>query len=315
MNPFAEPEEGTEVEESADTATPTEESTEDVEAALAEADPEGEEDQSYGKFEDEESPTEDAAPEKGKPSRGVQKRISRLVSERNAAQDELTAAQVELAKYKATAEYLADLDGVVSEKYQNNLDLLRFDATFMETFATLAEKDPTLAQAAARVKAAMQQNGETIVTTPKTPATPAEEQAPSENPALSAVLERDVKRNFAEVLGGHNLKPHIVNAVTRDVLAEMDASELVDATPAEVVEMAKLYLRETGIPFSEALLPAKDGEKVKPSTKGSSRPAASPKADAQAAEGQERPKYKTREELDAARAKRLNQFFRENFNE
>ncbi len=123
-----------------------------------------------------------------------------------------------------------------------------------------------------------------------------------------------MKRNFNEVLGGHNLKPHIINAVTRDVLGEMEASELVDVTPAEVVEMAKLYLKETGIPFSEALQPAKDGEKVKPSTKGTSRPAASPKTDAEAADKAERPRYNTREELDAARAKRLNQFFRENFN-
>lgn len=279
-------------------AAPAESTPEAAEAA------EAAEDDSFGKF---------TEPGKGKPSQGVQKRISKLVGERNSLREMVEQRELALAAAKAKAETLETLHQAVSEKYRTNPDLLRFDADFMSTFEKLAAKDPSLAQAAAKVKAAM--NGVKIVTTPEQTAIADEavetDEAAEIDPALEAVLTRDVTRQFTEVLTQHEVKPHFVQAALRDVMLHVPVAQLVNATPEQVVELAKVYFEETGIPPTEFLAPQKAGKKAPASTAGRQAPRVTPAASA--GETPETPKFKTREEYEAHRQKRFAQLARETY--
>jgi len=228
-------------------------------------------------------------------------RLSKVVSQRNVLRDNLSAAEQALARVEGQLSQYKELDGLVSAKYASNHDLLKFDSEFMETWDRLAKADPSLAQAAAKVKAAM--GNPALETTINTPAAPAEEQA-TPNAAISKLLEREVKSVFKEALGPH-IKSHFVESVARDVLANVDLNALADLTKEQAVEMAKVYFTDTGTPPAEYLIPTQAAAAApKPATKGSQGvPAAA--ARTPGTEEPTAPQFKSREEFDKARGKRF----------
>jgi len=237
-------------------------------------------------------------------------RLAKVIHERNALRDGMSEAERSLANIQGKLTALQKLEGVFAEKYQTNPDLAKFDATFMETFDRLASSDPALAQVAAKVKAAMGVPVTEIDNTDEV-AAPA---APASSPAVQKLLLNQVKTSFNEALGEH-IKPHFVEAVVRDVLTELSAEEVAEATSEQIVEMAKVYFKSTNTPPSEYMAPAKGTKAApKPSTKGSQgAPAARSAASAEPAA--ETPKFKTREEFDAARSKRFAAITKELFEE
>jgi cell pole-organizing protein PopZ len=249
------------------------------------------EDTSYGKFEQGEKPKAPAAV--------PYPRFSKVVAERNDLRGQMSAAEKALARVEGQLAEYKHLDDVVAEKYLAKPELLKFDATFMETFDKLASADPTLKAAAAKVKAAMG----TTMTVEQTPATPAQEEAaPAENSAVTRLLEREVKNVMKEALAPH-IKGHFVEAVTRDVLANVGLDDLADITAEQAVELAKVYFEQTGTPPVEYMVVSEKAGSPKPAVKGSAAPArvsgAPTKTEA------ETPKFKTREEFDKARAGRF----------
>jgi len=240
-------------------------------------------------------------------------RLAKVIHERNALRDNMSEAEKSLAHVQGKLSALQKLEGVFVEKYQTDPDLAKFDAAFMETFDRLATSDPSLAQAAAKVKAAMGVPVTEIDNTNEA-AAPAAPAAPASSPAVQKLLLNQVKTSFNEALGEH-IKPHFVEAVVRDVMTELSAEEVAEATPEEIVEMAKVYFKSTNTPPSEYMAPAKGNKAApKPSTKGSQgAPAARSAASAEPAA--ETPKFKTREEFDAARSKRFAAITKELFEE
>lgn len=241
-------------------------------------------------------------------------RLAKVIHERNTLRDDMSEAQQSLAVIEAKLAGLAPLQEVFTEKYQGNADLARFDATFMETFETLAKTDQAVAQAADRIRAAMGAPKMTapVTTTVAAPAAPASE--PSKQDLLvERLMAKEVKSAFTAALGEH-LKPNFIEAVTKDVLTELSASELADASAEQIIEMAKVYLKSTNTPPSEYLIPKANGSAPKPSTKGSQGAPAAVAAQA-AQEVAETPKFKTREEFDAARSKRFQAITKDLFGE
>lgn len=235
-------------------------------------------------------------------------RFAKVVSGRNDARLALSEAEKSLAAVNAKLEALEGVTSVVSEKYRANPDLLKFDSEFMETFEQLAKTDPNLAKAAEAVKAAM--NGVKPVQTDPKPTPEADEQPEVLAPAVAKIFVRDAKNTITSALSEHGVKPHFIEAVARDVIANVDAEDLADLTPAQAVEMAKIYFKDLGVGADEFLAPKKQ-QAPKPETRGKTRPAAAPTGAGDG--GEEPPKFKTREEFDAARSKRFAALVRESF--
>jgi hypothetical protein len=272
-----------------------------AEAAAEEtADEAGDED-GFGSFEE----------PKAKPATVPYTRLSKVIAERNSLRDELSEAELSLATINGKLAQLSKVEEAVAEKYRGNVDLLKYDATFMDIFEAQAKVDPTLAAAAAKVRAAM--NGNPMTEKPVN--APAEQPAaPATDPAVQRILERDARNTIKSVLAEKGVKPVFAEAVARDVLANVDPTDLADVDEATVVELAKVYFQETGAVPAEYLVPKQGAASPKPATTGKARPATTPAAEA-AAPGDDAPKFKSREEFDAARNKRFVALAREAFGE
>lgn len=254
-------------------------------------------DDSYGKFE---TPSDDAKPKHNHPI--PQKRLNKVIGERNEAREALAAAEVRLAAAEARAETLEQFQKVVDAHYRENPGLLDFDARFMEKFAEMAEADPTIANVANHIKAAMSGEERPNVTTENTQAE--EQEVEDFNPAVAKILERDVTRQINEVLTESGVKQSYVKAVARDVLNAFDVEELADATPEDIVEMAKVYFEETGVEAKDFLVATKKGSKA-PATTSGRRPAVSESAATEHADATERKRPKTLEEYEKGRDARF----------
>jgi hypothetical protein len=261
----------------------------------------------YGSFEPVKQPE--------KPQTVPLKRLSRVIGERNELRESLAAAERKLAEVNGKLGVLEQVQGVVNKKYAGNPQLLEFDANFMETFSTLTKTDPALAAAAAKIQAAMKQNGApTVSLTPETTdATPETPESAEPDAAVVAIVHRDAMRTITEALSPH-VKPHFAKMVAKDVIANTTLEDLGAFDARAAVEAAKLFFKEEGIPAEEYLLPKPNGGK-KPAVGGAGKGRASttPAAGGDAPEQGETPKFKTREELDAYRNKRWAELTRERF--
>lgn len=265
------------------------------EAEVAEIEEVADPDESYGKFPDPEAPKKKPTEQPTVPTA----RLAKVVRQRNELRESLAEVEARLAAEAAKAETLERLAAVKQAHYRNDPDLLDWDARFMATFDQMAKTNPALAAAAAAVKAAM--NGEETPVS-ETPEQEGVEEAPASDPVLEKIIARDVTRTVGEVLGEHGVKPHFVKAIANDMLNVLDTADLAELTPEDVVECAKVYCEDNGIPMTEFLTPRKGA--AKPETASGRAPARAAAAES-APEGEERVKPKTVEEWEAARNKRF----------
>jgi hypothetical protein len=255
---------------------------------------EAETDDNYGKFVTDDAPKQRPQDQATVPTA----RLSKVVRQRNELRETLAEVEARLAAETARAETLDRLTAVQQEHYRNDPDLLDWDARFMAQFDQMAKTNPSLAQAAAMVKAAMSGEAPTMAT--ETPEAEGVEEAPS-NPVLDRIVARDVTRTVGDALTEHGVKPHFISLIAADALAVLPQEDLAELTAEDVVEIAKVYVEQNGIPMEEFLVPRKGTPK--PSTTGGR--GAPARSSAPVEEASERTKPKTVEEWEANRNARF----------
>jgi hypothetical protein len=247
------------------------------------------------------------------------KRVGRLTKQRRAAEGDANFAKSELKRVKAIIEPFA---GVLVEKYKGKPQQLRWDVDFIDTAEELAKAgNRTVAEAANIIIEAMKKKGKnTVSTTEKTEALTdtkpeAKPSAPASNPAFEKKIARDAKATVAGVLRAAKVDDRFVNLISA-ATSSLSLEEQAELDEDGAVTFAKKYLKKNGLKVAD-ILPGKPkeegdpkkGAKAKPATTGQGR-ANTTSSESADEEGASTPTYKSREELDAARKKRLREAVR-----
>ena len=186
-----------------------------------------------------------------------QKRVSKLVAQKNKAAERAEEAERRAALIEGRLQEASKVSDVFNKVYKGNIDQLEWDARFLGAMEDLASKDPVVQQAAAKVKAAMK-DSRPVTTT-------AAEQKPG---ASDAVVEALALKNIQTELVAIGVKPSFAKQIAKSAVGEYEATDLVSADKSAVVKLTKTWLKNEGFGAEEIMAPkaVADGEKKKPAT-------------------------------------------------
>lgn len=245
------------------------------------------------------------------------KRIGKLVSQRENEREGRLKAESEAASLKEQVQ-------VISDRHAKNPELFAHDVAFMDNIDELSKSHPEVL----RIAKAVQEFGTTGVfklggkeVKPLAPASTTEkeqekETAKGEDPRVAKVLEKAARKEIASALNAMNVKPSFVKLVTKEILenGEVDISDL---DSDEVEDLARKFIADNDLSESDVLKtaePKKEGEgEESPEASGGGGKAAgvvkTPEEKQKEAEKAEAERPKTIEEWDAQRTARRDAAF------
>ena len=252
--------------------------------------------------------------EKGEPMMRVsvfKKRIGKVTAQKRKALDDSEVLAKERLEALAERDLLRNSISEWREEYKENPELAIFDAKFMNALTKLGpqhEDVAKLAQSVAEYVKTGQFKGLEVMTVPEAK----EEAAPTRDPAVVRILEREARQTARAVLEDLNIAPQWVAVLTDAVVTATGENEL---TMAGVKQHAKAWLDEKGIKGTDVLKISPDvqAKEEKPKTgEGSGKSAAKPVSKKEASdEAQHAEPPKTKEDWESRREARRQAFFGE----
>lgn len=244
-----------------------------------------------------------------------QKRVGKLISQREEARREAQTSKSAMAAARAEAEATKEILAAFRTAYKDNPHLAVWDAQFMAKLEVLSKEDVTLQPLVQKVQQALEQT-----TTPRggpkmTDNTNTQNQASNDVDARMRRLdEREARSVIKETLVG--IKPAYVKILGDHIVNT--AEKLDGLTAADVVRISREYLRDTGIEKKDVLAtrPKDDdgdaGKVNKPATGGSAKAGTKSSADGSDGSNEDEPERpKNLDEWAANRKKRRDRIVRE----
>jgi myosin heavy subunit len=192
-----------------------------------------------------------------------QKRVSKLVSQRNRERDRADAATEKAARLEGALSQSKIISDAVTNTYKGNMTQLAWDAKFLSEFETQAAVNPEVARVAAAVQAAMK------VSRPV-----AENTKVSESNENQAMMDKVALRAVKTELIGLGVAPEFAQKIAKDSVAEYETQDLLDLDRSAAVTITKGWLAENGFKSDQIMAKAvadageKTGEKPKLNVSG-----------------------------------------------
>jgi len=207
------------------------------------------------------------------------KRIGAIIRQREDAKREVAELEKQLGTATGERDALKDILVDLREKYKENPERAKWDATYMDALEELASRDPELQRLALKVQEHIEGTGTTgakftmaDLATAKNEAETAMAQPTDKR--LDALIEQQARTTIKQTLEG--VKPAFQEILADHIVSQ--GGKLEGLTSADVVRISREYLTSKGLTQAEVLATSatKDAEpkdpkaKAKPATGGTS---------------------------------------------
>lgn len=254
-----EPEEETIEEEETEEETSTEDEESDP---LLGDEPEDDEDPFSAPDDDEEKPGRKPA---------VERRIDKLVAERQEAREQALELRGKVEAYEEQVDGLRELNSTFDQLYgrfDDPSEQLRFDAALV---GALEKETQSNADLARLLKPIIEKVGDNPVsderTAPKTDETPA-----GPDPLMVRLAEREAA-SVIETALPEGVRPVFANLLKKEIFSALSPADLADLSQDDVISAARDFAKKSGFKRDDIYAAAAASDDETPPTAGRSRPA------------------------------------------
>lgn len=277
---------------------PAAEEQNDDELSAAEAENELFDDESESDDEDEAASLFDEdESEKKIPEKVPYKRLQKVVGQRNELRQQIGQLEKALDANKQLVAVFHEKYG----KFDNPAAIAKFDADFMEAIEALSKDNQGVARFAESIKDYLKTGRVPNVSEEKQTFTSPQNTTPKEDPKVAKLVERDARNTVEATLEAMDVKPAF-RALIADHVVKQEDVDLTDLSKAQVVDLAKQFIKSKGFKAAE-ILQTTSKKKGKPSTTSGSSRAVTKESDETEEEEDRPPAAKSLEEWHSNREK------------
>ena len=232
---------------------------------------------------------------KSEPTRIPIERFNKVWKQRAEARAEAESNAKRASELEGQVEGLEAILGEVKERYSGNIGLLKTDQEFMNALEKEYTSDPGVQQLVQRINSI---TGNPMPTQNKPPesAPAAISEAPTTDPAVTALLTKDARREVMDELGGLEVKPSFQKMISKYIIDS--AEDLTEISSEEILTKAAQFIKENEFSEADVLAPTKAGRSTVPSS------TPTPKLDAESETPVEQPKGREKENYQEMKARR-----------